>query len=180
MNILLTPKTEWLVIRSEVATVRELFVGYVFPLSFLHAAASLFSGLFWSITSGLVGGIVTLVTTAITFILGSYITDALAPYFSSEKNLNRSAQLIAYSSTASIIASILGRLPFIGAIILIGGLGYTCYLVYLGTIPVKETPPEKRVGYVIMIIIVQMALNIVLTALLATILLPRFPHLGVI
>ena len=169
-NILLTPKTEWLVIKTENATVGSLLTSYVIPLSLIPAVIAFLTGLFWTtITYGLVSAIIAVVSAIIAYYVGTYVTDALAPSFSSEKNLNRSAQLTAYSYTAVAVASILGIIPILGILVVLAGYVYSVYLMYLGTAPIKNTPEDKRVVYVIVIIVIQIVLYFILNAIFAAI-----------
>ncbi len=174
-NILLTPKTEWQVISSETTTVNGMLTGYVLPLSLIPAAVGLLSGIIWaSFTYGLMMAIIAVIGAVIGFFVGTYVTDALAPSFSSEKNLNRSAQLIGYSYTASAVGSILGIIPVLGAIAALAGFAYMVYLLYLGTAPVKNTTEDKRVGYTIVIILVQIVVYFIISAIFASLFLRSF------
>jgi hypothetical protein len=44
-NILLTPKTEWITIAGESATLSSLLTSYVLPMAAIPAAASVLSGM---------------------------------------------------------------------------------------------------------------------------------------
>lgn len=174
-NILITPKTEWLVIKTENSTVSSLLTSYVLPLALIPTIITLLTGLLWTnITIGLISAIIALISAIISFYVGTYVTDALAPSFFSEKNLNRSAQLVAYSYTASAVASILGIVPFLGVIAIIAGFGYSIYLMYLGTAPIKNTPEDKRIGYVLVIVLVQIVLYFILSSIFGAILLRSY------
>ena len=169
-NILLTPKTEWLVIRSENSTVSSLLTSYVIPLSLIPALVALLTGLMWTtITYGLVSAILAVIGAVIGYYVGTYVTDGLAPSFSSEKDINRSAQLTAYSYTAVAVASILGLIPFLGILVILAGYLYSVYLMYLGTSPIKNTPEDKRVVYVIVIVVIQIVIYFILNAIFAAI-----------
>ena len=112
---------------------------------------------------------VAVISATIAFYVGTYVTDALAPSFASEKNLNRSAQLTAYSYTAVAVASVLGIIPLLGILVVLAGYIYSVYLMYLGTAPIKNTPEDKRVVYVIVIIVIQIVLYFILNAIFAAI-----------
>jgi len=144
-------------------------------LALIPAIIALITGLLWNtITWGLIGAIMAFINTIVSFYVATYITDALAPSFSSEKNLNRSAQLVAYSYTATAVASILGIIPLLGVVAIIAGFAYSIYLMYLGIEAIKNTPEEKRIGYVIVIIIVQIIVYWILSSILASILFRSF------
>lgn len=170
-NMLLTPKTEWLVVKSEQASVGSLLTGYIIPLSLIPAIITLLTGLLWTtITYGLISAIIAIIVAIIGYYVGTYVTDALAPSFSSEKNLNRFAQLTAYSYTAVAVASILGIIPILGALGVLAGFIYSVYLMYLGTGPIKNTPEDKSAVYVIVIVVIQVAVYFIINAILAAVL----------
>ncbi len=174
-NILLSPKTEWQVIKSETTSVSGMLTSYVLPLSIIPGAIALLSSAFWgSINYGLIMAIIAVVGAIIGFYVGTYVADALAPSFSSEKNLNRSAQLVGYSYTASAVASILGIIPILGWLAALAGFAYMIYLLYLGTSPIKNTPEDKRIGYTIVIILVQIVLYFILSAIFTSLFLRSY------
>jgi len=169
-NLLMNPKTEWLAIKTENAPVQEMLTSYVIPLSIVPAVFALLSGLIWhSIGLGLANALAAIAMAIIGFYAGTYIADALAPTFSSEKDLDRSAQLVGYSYTPNAVASILGIIPFLSFIVVIAGFGYMVYLMYLGITPLKKTPDEKRVAYIVVILLVQLILFFVLSAIFTSI-----------
>ena len=64
-----------------------------------------------------------------------------------EKNIGRSAQLVAYSSTAVWVSGIFNIIPSLS---ILGFLGlYSIYLFYLGIPVMKKTPDDKRITYMI-------------------------------
>jgi hypothetical protein len=174
-RILLMPKTEWQVIQTEKTQVREMLISYVLPLSLIPAVVSLLSALFWTnFTYGLLAAVIAVISAAVSFFIATYITDALAPSFSSDKDLDRSAQLVGYSYTASAVASILMLIPFLGILIVFIGFVYSVYLMYLGIVPMKNTPEDKRVAYVLVVLLVQVVLYYLFTTLLTSALLTSY------
>ncbi len=172
-NILITPKTEWAVIETETATPASILTAYVLPLSIVAAAGTFlrfflfagglgFYGLQFIITSTLV----TLVASALGFFLTTLIVDMLAPSFGSEKNMGRSAQLVAYSGTPSYIGSLLSFIPFIGWLISIAAWCYGVYLMYLGIGPIKKTPEDKKVLYMLVAFVIMIAIYFILIAII--------------
>jgi hypothetical protein len=104
-------------------------------------------------------------------VISTYIVDALAPSFDSQKDLNKSAQLVAYAGTAGYVAALLSFIPIIGWILPLAGFVYGIYLFYLGTGPLKKTPEDKKVIYVIVYFVVYMIVFFVLVSLIAAIVL---------
>ena len=174
-NILTTPKTEWEVINSESATVGSLLTSYVIPLSLLAGIGTLLKYLFFSSILGIgyaiAYAVFTIITVTITFVVSTYIIDALAPSFGSEKDLNKSAQLVAYSGTASWVAALLSFIPFLGWLITLAGAIYGIYLFYLGLGPLKKTPEDKKVVYIIIYFVIWMVIYFVFVSLIAGIVL---------
>src|SRR5688572_1401062 len=120
-NILITPKTEWEVIDGEQATPGSLLTSYVLPLAVVAAIGALLQGFLFAGTLGLkyfvVTALIAFISSVITFYIASYIVDALAPSFASEKDINKSAQLVAYSRTPSYIAGLLSFIPVVGMLL---------------------------------------------------------------
>jgi hypothetical protein len=181
-NILLTPKTEWVQINNETATPFGLLTGYVMPLALAAAAAAFIGmGFFGSsfmgirqggtISYGIYAGLSVLVSYAAGFYISTYVVDLLAPSFKSEKDLGKSAQLVAYSYTPGLVGALLAAIPAISFIGSLFGL-YGLYLIYTGLPVLKKTPEEQRIPYIVVTILVLIAVYIVLGMLLAAILLP--------
>lgn len=177
-NILITPKTEWDVINGETATPQSLLMSYVIPLAVVAAVGPLLTGLLWAGAWGfkyyLITAIIALVAQVVGFYVSTIIIDLLAPSFGSEKNINKSAQLVAYSGTPSYIASLLSFIPIIGFLISIAGWVYGIYIMYLGIGPLKKTPEDKKVVYMIVAFVIMVAIYFIVAAILGAILFAAF------
>lgn len=178
-GILLNPKSEWEIIKNEPATISSLLTGYVLPLSLIPAVASLLGGFLFSnglfsITYLIIQAVISIVISSIVFVASSHIVDALATSFGSEKNINKSAQLVAYASTASMVAGILNIIPMLGALVMLAGAVYNVYLFYLGLGPMKNTPDDKKVVYIIVYIVIWLAISFILAAIIGAILVSMF------
>ena len=173
-NILLTPKTEWEVINGETATPQSLLIGYVLPLAIVAAAGSLLKGLLFAGTFGLKYFILTAVIAFIASVISYYITviivDMLAPSFASEKDMGKSAQLVAYSGTSSYVGALLSFIPIVGWLIALAAWAYGVYLMYLGIGPLKKTPEDKKVVYMIVAFLIMIVLYFIIVAILGAIL----------
>jgi hypothetical protein len=173
-NILLTPKTEWEAVNGETATPQSLLMSYVLPLSLVSALGSLIHGLLFagslSLKFFLVGAVIAFVASIIGYYISVIIIDALATSFGSEKNMGKSAQLVAYSGTPSYIAGLLSFIPVIGWLIALAAWAYGIYLMYLGIGPLKKTPEDKKVVYMIVSFLVMIVLYFVIVAVLGAIL----------
>lgn len=179
-NILITPKTEWEVINGETATSQSLLMGYVLPLAIVAAIGPLLSGLLFAGALGLkffiISAIIAFVASIIAFYVSVIIIDMLAPSFGSEKNMGKSAQLVAYSGTPSYVGGLLSFIPVIGWLVSLAAWAYSIYLMYLGIGPLKKTPEDKKVVYMIVAFIIMIALYFIVAAILGAIL---FATIGV-
>lgn len=176
-NILVTPKTEWQVIDGETATPASLLGKYVIPLALIAAIAA-FIGMgvigttvlgvhIGSIKFGIAIALSSFIGAIVSFYVSTYVIDALATTFQSEKNINKSAQLVAYASTAAYIAGIFQILP---ALSILGILGlYSIYLFYLGLPVLKKTPADKVVAYMLVGALVVFVISFVVNMLFSKI-----------
>lgn len=165
-NIIAKPKVEWDVIATEDTSLKNLITSYVIPFALISAIATFIGfgfigkdtilfGRIASVKAGIAEGILVLVAAILSVIILAYIIDFLAPNFGSEKNINKSAQLVAYSNTPVWIASILNIYPsMLLAVISLAASIYGIYVWYLGLGPLKKTPEDKKVTYIIVSILV--------------------------
>lgn len=155
----------------------SLLTSYVLPLALIPAVVSILNGLLWTRMWGMKYVIITaciaFISAILSYILTTYVVDLLAPNFQSKKDLGSSAQLVAYSATANWVASILGLIPlvFIGWLGILAGAVYSIYLMYLGIGPVKKTPEDQRVIYIVIVILVLIVTSVVITWILGAMLL---------
>jgi len=174
-NILLTPKAEWDVISSETATPQALLISYVLPLAVISAIGPLLNGFLFpgeiELKFFLATAVIAFVSTVVSYYASVYIIDMLAPSFGSEKNLNKSAQLVAYSATPSYVAGLLSFIPVIGGLLRFAAWAYSIYIMYLGMGPLKKTQEDKKVVYMLVAFIVTVAVMMVVSAILGAILL---------
>jgi hypothetical protein len=173
-SILLTPKTEWDVIAGESQSMQSVIMSYIVPLSLLGAVATFIGYAFvWilaDINWGLLFAIIVLVSNIVSVLVATFVVDALAPSFGSEKNINRSAQLVGYCYTPALIGAMLSIVPALSIVGSLLGL-YGIYLWYLGLGPMKKTPEDKKVGYLIVSILVLIVVWYIIKLILTKILL---------
>ncbi|HMU44172.1 MAG TPA: Yip1 family protein [Ignavibacteriaceae bacterium] len=181
-NILMTPKTEWEVIKNEAASVGELFTKYAMILAAIPVIATFIGQSLIGVNLGFLGsykipvtnGLIYAVVYYILSLAGIYVValiiDALAPSFGSTKNMIASLKVAVYSYTAAWIAGIFAIIPVLG---ILGILGlYSLYLMYLGLKIVKDTPQDKLAGYLIVVIIVAVVVYFVIGMIVAAVALP--------
>jgi hypothetical protein len=182
-NILITPKTEWAVIKNEESTAADMFTKYAMILALIPVAATFVGqslvgismGPFGSfkipVSNGLIYAIVYYILSLAGVYLIAFVIDALAPSFGSTKNMSASLKVAVYSYTAAWIAGIFGVIPILS---ILGILGlYSLYLMYLGLQIVKDTPQDKLIGYLIVVIIIAIVVYFVIGMIVAAVALPN-------
>ncbi len=183
-NMLLTPKTEWQVVSLEQPVNNQIIMGYLVPFVLLGALAAFIGyGLIGfnllgvhtgSISWGLYNAIRGIILGIGSVYLTAFVLDALAPSFGSQKDFGRSLQLVVYASTPSLVAGLFAFLPLLATIVVLAGVVYTIYLWYLGLGPIKNTPEDKKVIYLLVTYAVLLVVYLILSAILALILIPIF------
>ncbi|RTL56655.1 MAG: DUF1282 domain-containing protein [Sphingobacteriales bacterium] len=177
-GIITNPKQEWLTISDETQSMNSVISTYVVPLAIIGALAAFvgygfvgknvvlfrMSGIAWGINMA----VVHFIAVIITVIVSTFIVDMLATSFGSEKNLNRSAQLVAYSYTPSLIGAFLTVIPALAILGSLFGL-YGIYLWYIGLGPIKNTPEDKKATYLIVSIIVLFVVFFIISAIISSI-----------
>lgn len=166
-NILLSPRTEWPKIAEEAATVQSLYVGYILILAAIAPLALLIRSGGAAIAVAIAQYVVALV---ITYLM-ALIVDVLAPTFNGTKDFTQSLKLVAYSYTAPWLAGVFLLLGgTIGGLIGLIAAIYAWYTFYLGVPVMKKSPPEKAVGYTIVVVLCGIVLAIVLGGVLMSML----------
>jgi hypothetical protein len=183
-NIIISPAKEWSVIDSEQPDTGKIITGYVLPLAGAAAVAAFigygligFNAGFGIRIKGMDWGIYQAVTilagALLSVFVSSFIIDALAPSFGSEKNMGRSVQLVAYSYTPAWVGGLLAVLPSLGIIGSLAGL-YGLYLLYLGMPILKKTPADKHVSYFVVSLLVMIVVFVVIGLILSRVLMSAF------
>ncbi len=161
INIATKPKIEWPVIAAESATVQSLFTGFIMPLAAIGPICSFIQSLLFtsvlgfspsaglSFISMIIGYLLTL---AGVFVM-AFVVEKLAPTFQSSGGMVQALKLVAYAQGPVWVAGFLGLIPFLGILTIFVGL-YCLYIVYLGFTPIMNTPPDKVIPYLVVVIIV--------------------------
>lgn len=174
--ILLTPKTEWPLIAAEPATVADLYKNYIVVLAAIPAVFGFIKGslIGYSLFGATVKvpvmmGITNMILTyglslGLVYVL-ALIVDALAPNFAGEKNPVQALKLVAYSYTATWVASVAVILPWLGTLIAFAAAVYGIYLIYLGLPHTMKCPPERAGGYTAVTVVIAIVLGFVMAAI---------------
>jgi hypothetical protein len=162
--ILLTPKSEWLVIERESGDPAFLFMNYVAILAAIPAVCG-FIGMsligIVGIGAGLVSAIVHYLLAFVSAYVLGLIIDALAPTFDAQKNPANALKLAVYSMTPGWIAGTFLLIPLLGILTFIIGL-YGFYLLWVGLPPLMKSPEEKSVVYTAAIVICAIIISFVI------------------
>jgi hypothetical protein len=164
-NILLSPRTEWPVIDAEPATVASLYTGYIMPLaaipvicqaigmSMIGMSIPFIGGHYKTpIGSALVSALVLYCFSLAAVFIVALVIDGLAPSFGGTKNQIQALKVVAYAYTASWVGGIFSLIPNLGIVGVLFGL-YSLYLLYLGLPVLMKSPPDKAVGYTVVVVI---------------------------
>lgn len=178
-NMIVQPAKEWDVVSMETPNPNQIITGYVLPLAGAAAIAAFIGYAFVGVNmfgvriAGTNWGIYQALTVLLGAFISVYVTavivDALAQSFGSEKNFNRSLQLVAYSFTPAWVGGLLSVIPVIAFLGALFGL-YSLYLLYIGLPKLKKTPVDKQTGYFVVSLIVCIAVYMVVGWILGTIL----------
>lgn len=163
-KIITNPKEEWAVINQETTSVTQLLTGYFLILALIPAIAQfvrygligynapLVGHINGSIELGLKYAVIGYITYVLGAFLSAFIIDALASSFGSQKNFTKAMQLVVYSYTPMMIASVFGMIPGLSILSIVGLYGL--YLLYAGLTPMMQTPEDKAVGYFVVSLLV--------------------------
>jgi hypothetical protein len=164
-SILLQPRSEWVVIEAEPASVGSLY-RYVLVLAAIPAICGAIGlsmlgifnpGVFWTVRYAIasyVGALISVYVLAL-------IIDALAPTFGGHKGHIPALKVAVYSATAAWVAGIFSVIPLLGILALVGAV-YSLYLLYLGLPVLMKAPQEKAAGYTIVTIIAAIVVWVVI------------------
>jgi len=172
-SILLRPKEEWVKIKAEPTTAAGLFTSYVMILAAVPSVFQFLGNILVGQRLPLVGAYRWPVGRALGYAVVSYalavggvyvfalVIDALAPTFSSAKNMTNALKLSAYSMTPGWVAGVFYVIPGLWALGVVAGL-YGLYILYLGfDTPMMETPKPKIPGYMVLSVVAAAVLYVV-------------------
>jgi len=179
-GILLKPKEEWPKIKEESQSVSQILTSYVMILASIPAVAQFvgygivghripFYGWYrMGIGTAFVRSILSYALMVASAYLLHIVINALAQTFSSKQNPESAMKLAAYSLTPGWVASALSIIPMLYILVMIASL-YGVYILYLGLdANLMETPKEKIVSYLVVIIVITFVIMFVIGAILST------------
>jgi hypothetical protein len=153
--ILFKPREEWTRIKAEPATVVGLFATYAMvlaaiPPGFQFLRHILFERVpvfgHWPVLPALGSAVVAYLFSLLTVLLFAFVIDAMAPSFSSTRNMKGALKLAMYSMTPLWIVGVFNIFSGLWVPAVLAGL-YAFYILFLGfDTPLLETP-KNRVGW---------------------------------
>jgi Yip1 domain len=166
--ILLTPRSEWLVIEGEPGDPGYLFTSYVAILAAIPAVCG-FIGMSiigrFGIVAGIVAAIVQYLLAFVMVYVMGLVIDALAPTFDGQKNPENALKLAVYSMTPAWLVGVFSLLPGLG---ILGILGlYGLYLLWVGLPPLMKAPEEKSLVYAGAVVVCAILISIVIGAIVS-------------
>jgi len=185
VNILTKPNEEWPVIAEETADVSSLYRGYIIPLAAIPAVCG-FIGMtivgmsvpfFGTFRSPFFSGLTSMIVQYVLLLVGVYVAaiiiEQLAPTFQSSGGVVQALKMVAYASTPGWVAGVLGLIPALKVLTILGGL-FGIYLFFLGLPRVMKTPPDKVLPYMVVAAVVILVINVVIGSVSALLIeLPR-------
>jgi len=157
--LLLKPGATWDVIDSEEVDVQALYKSWIIPLAVITPLATFIGMTFVGrsilgvtvrtpLLSGLVFAVVSFAVMLGMVYVIALIIDALAPRFGAEKNFNQAFKTSAYFPVAAWVAGVVGLLPSLAVVSVIGFL-YSLYLLFVGLPKMMKPPQDKAMSYTI-------------------------------
>jgi Yip1 domain len=168
-GIILSPKTEWLVIAGEPGDAGYLFTNYVAILAAIPAVCGFIGNVLvgMPIIGALLAAVIHYILAFVTVYIVALIVNLLAPTFNSQKSFASALKVTVYSYTPSWLVGVFLLIPGLRFLTILGLYGL--YLLWLGLPPVMKTPPEKAIWYTIVIVVCAILVAIVLGAVITAV-----------
>jgi ABC-type multidrug transport system permease subunit len=154
---------------NETSDKNEVINKYALPLIILGAVSKFIGQIFYSFHNALMSAVIVFVTGFAVMYISAFVINELAPSFGSRKDINAAFKLVVYSSTASYIAAIIANLHI--SLVFVGLFGlYSIYLIWVGITPIMKTPENKKIGYVVVYVLLLLVISIVFEFILRSVL----------
>jgi hypothetical protein len=164
-----SPRQEWPVIAAEPTDIAELYSGYI-----VYLAGILFCGelieyvvllgfrLGAGIKFAVSGYIMTLVGVAVL----AFLSSKLAPRFGGVEDVKQGFKLVAYSHTPGWLGGAFLIIPWIGWLPLVACSLYGLYIFWLGIPVLLRIPDNRRVAFVVSLIVAEVIIALAIQFLL--------------
>jgi hypothetical protein len=179
--ILISPKSEWEVIKSEQADVASIYRNYIVILAAIPAVCSLFGLVIFGFPivgrPSLFGALRVSVATYVSSLVGPFVAaiviDKLAPKFQSSGGLVQAMKMVAYSSTPIWVAGVVNLVPVLLPVGILAAL-YGIYIFYVGLPTIMKTPIEQVVPFMAVAALTNIVVGIVLRSITSTMGVPSY------
>jgi Yip1 domain len=185
-SILLKPKEEWVRIKAEPTTAAGLFLSYALVLAAIPPGFQFLRRVLierlpvighWPIGRALTGALVAYVLSLLTVYLFALVINALAPGFSSTKNMTAALKLAVYSMTPIWLVGAFNIFAGLWVLGVLAGL-YGFFILYLGfDTPLMDTPKHKAGGYLAVSVLAAVVIYVVVNWFLKIIFAVRYGRL---
>jgi hypothetical protein len=160
------------------ATVNSIMINYVAVLAAIPFIATLigdlwYYSLFGSFAGYLIGyaflsAVLTYIFDLISVYVVAIVIQMLSTNFGSTNDKIKSLKLSAWVFTPAFLISVLNIIPFLGVLTILGLL-YGLYILYLGVPLVLNTPKDKVVPYVVVIVVATFVVFLVVSAIIGAV-----------
>ena len=149
-QLIINPKLFWDSKKEDLDSPSKLLVGYLLPIIIVVAVA-VFLGEFFRCSNFYVGiallkSLRIIVLFLLQYFISVFFTNELIKTFGSEKNIDISRNLIAFSLTPFLLISIItGLIPFLYVMGILGFYGF--YIFWVGVKELLVFPENKQLSY---------------------------------
>jgi hypothetical protein len=169
-NMVSNPRGEWPVIAAEPGDIGTLYTSYVVILAGVPLLAELIRSLIvmhsvnFAIGEAVSGYVMALLGVAV---LG-FFSSKLAPVFGGTDELDQGFKLAAYAQTPAWLGGVFVLLPWIGGVLALVAALYSVYVYYLGIEELTRVPARRRLGYILLVILLTIIVSAMLEYLVGT------------
>lgn len=177
-NIVLSPEAEWTRIMTE-ETERQSLIRYgitmtIIAYALLFALTFLFSMAISTVIPFTAAHVMTSVIVQFALAVASIyvvpqILAAVAPSFGGENNGLNALKLYVFASTPAWLGTAVSVIPVIGWLAAIAGLIYAIYLFWKHFTQALSIPEDKKIGYLVVAILLLIVVNVVIGAIGSTV-----------
>ncbi|MCD6118038.1 YIP1 family protein [bacterium] len=179
--IVLKPKQTWEEIAAEQTTPQDLMKNYVFIFAALPAVATFlgrwiigiqipFAGVYhFSFGASLVASITNYVITVASIWILAKILFVLGTKFGSNGDEAACFKMAVYSYFPYLAAGVLLIIPSLSVLVYLAGL-YGLYLMYVGLPIIMETPEEKTIPFMVVIVVAVILVSVIASSIIGVIL----------
>ena len=176
-KIILSPKEAWLAIKSQPASVKDIYLKYIMLLAAIPALCTFIGLVVFGIKIPFMGVIrvsffPTLVHQIFSYVImligigvSALILEKLAPKFEGSATYVDALKLAAFSMTPGFVAGVLHIIPWLGLLAILAGL-YGLYILWVGVPIMVGVPESKRLIYLIVSVVVSIIAGFIISIVL--------------